>query len=98
MKFIATIALLVTASSQVRIENVHEGVPPFTALLQESTQELTQTKTQEQVNAEAIAKLTSRVDSMEEELWGVWNKLRDIAKSNPTVANVWHKAESNPLV
>ena len=35
---------------------------------------------------------------MEEELWGVWNKLRDIAKSNPTIANVWHKAENNALV
>jgi len=47
MKFIATIALLVTASSQVRIENVNEGVPPFTELLQASTQELTATKSQE---------------------------------------------------
>ena len=95
MKFIATFALLISASSQVRIQDTHE-LPPATELIQALTQlsEHEETKSLEKINAENLAKLEMRVDNMEQEMWGLWNKAAAIVKANPHVA----EALKNPLV
>ena len=74
MKFIATFALLMTASSAVRIQNTNE-VPA-------EPEQLIQTKSQEQVNAEALATLENRVDNMEEEMWNLWKKANNFVHHN----------------
>ena len=47
--------------------------------------------------AAEIARLTARIDSVEHEMWGLWNQAANWIRHSP-VGNIVKKVESNPVV
>ena len=97
MKFFATFALLMTASSAVRIQNAQEAQAAELIAIQQQMKE----EAQEQANAEALTQLETEIDNMEQELWnlrGAWKKARQAAHNNPKVAAAIEAAKHNAAV